>query len=46
MIELADIFRRSGPEYRATFNDRLPQRHLGAMQAIAHCRTAALGRHV
>ena len=46
MIELADIFRRYGPEYRAKFKDRIPQSHLEAMEAIEHCRTAALGGHV
>lgn len=46
MLELADIFRRHGPEYRATFTGRLPQSHVEAMEAIAHCRTEALGGHV
>ena len=46
MIELADIFRRHGPEYRATFKDRMPQSHVEAMEAIEQCRTEALGGHV
>jgi hypothetical protein len=46
MIELADIFWRYGPEYRAKFKERIPQSHLEAMEAIEHCRTAALGGHV
>jgi Putative transposase/Transposase zinc-binding domain len=46
MVELADIFRRYGPEYRAKFKDRIPQSHLEAMEAIEHCRTAARGGHV
>lgn len=46
MVELADIFRHHGPEYRARFGDRMPARHLAAMQASEHCRTAALGGHV
>jgi len=43
MVELADIFRLHGPQYRATFGDRLLPSHLRAMQDIEHCRTAALG---
>jgi Putative transposase/Transposase zinc-binding domain len=46
MRELADIFRRHGPEYRAKFQDRMPQSHLEAMEAIEQCRTEALGGHV
>jgi DNA-directed RNA polymerase subunit M/transcription elongation factor TFIIS len=46
MIELADIFRRHGPEYRAKFQDRMPQSHLDAMEAIEQCRTEALGGQV
>jgi hypothetical protein len=46
MIERADIFRRHGPEYRAKFQDRMPQSHLEAMKAIEQCRTEALGGHV
>ena len=46
MIELADIFRRHGPEYRAKFADRMPKSHLEAMEAIEQCRTEALGGHV
>ena len=43
MVELADIFRRHGPEYRARFGDRMPPSHLAAMQASEQCRTEALG---
>jgi hypothetical protein len=39
-IEVADIFRRHGPRYRA-----LPHQHR-LMRAIERCRTAALGGHV
>jgi hypothetical protein len=46
MVELADIFRRHGPEYRAKFKDRLLPSHLAAMRAIEDCRTEALGGHV
>ena len=43
MVELAELFRRSGPAYRAPCADRLPTSHLGAMAAIAPCRPEALG---
>jgi hypothetical protein len=46
MIELADIFRRHGPAYRAKFADRLLPSHLAAMEAIEQCRTEALGGHL
>jgi hypothetical protein len=43
-LELADIFRRHGPAYRA--RHRLPLEQLKPMRAIETCRTAALGGHV
>jgi hypothetical protein len=43
-IEVADIFRRHGPPYRAQ-NRLLPHQHR-LMRAIERCRTAALGGHV
>lgn len=46
MVELADMFRRHGPAYRARCGDRMPPSHLAAMAAIAPCRTEALGGHV
>lgn len=46
MVELADSFRRHGPDYRARFGHRMPTSHLVAMQDIAPCRTEALGGHV
>jgi Putative transposase/Transposase zinc-binding domain len=46
MLELADIFRRHGPAYRAKFKDRLLPSHLAAMAAIEQCRTEALGGHL
>jgi Putative transposase/Transposase zinc-binding domain len=42
-IEVADIFRRYGPRYRA--RHRLPRQHLRVMRAIEVCRTSALGGH-
>jgi len=43
-IEVADIFRRHGPQYRA--NHRLLPHQHRLMRAIERCRTAALGGHV
>jgi predicted Zn-ribbon and HTH transcriptional regulator len=43
-LELADIFRHSGPGFRA--RHALPLAHLKVMRAIETCRTAALGGHV
>jgi len=42
-IEVADIFRRHGPAYRASH--RLPRNDLRAMHAIEICRTSFLGGH-
>lgn len=43
-LEVADVFRRHGPAYRA--HHRLPRQQLRIMRAIETCRTAALGGHV
>jgi hypothetical protein len=43
-LELADIFRRYGPAFRARVAQ--PIHHLRVMRAIEICRTAALGGHV
>jgi hypothetical protein len=46
MVELADIFRLHGPEYRAKFGVRMLPSHRRAMQDIEQCRTEAFGGHV
>jgi hypothetical protein len=46
VIEMAEIFRRYGPEYREKFGERMPLRHRLAMIAIEQCRTEAMGGHV
>ncbi|MGE3542146.1 MAG: transposase [Candidatus Tectimicrobiota bacterium] len=46
MLELAEIFQRYGPAYRAKFADRMLPSHLAAMEAIERCRTEALGGHL
>jgi hypothetical protein len=45
-LEVADIFRAAGPDYRAAHAGHLSLHQLKVMSAIAHCRTAALGGHV
>jgi hypothetical protein len=42
-VELADIFRQHGQEYRESHS--MPLRHLRAMRAVEICRTAAMGGH-
>lgn len=42
-VEVADIFRQHGPEYRQTHP--LPLQHLRVMRAVEACRTAELGGH-
>lgn len=42
-VEVADIFRHHGPEYR--LSHRLPLTHLRVMRAVEVCRTAELGGH-
>ena len=46
MVEVAEIFRAHGPEYRAKFGDRMPRSHKRAMRDILECRTPALGGEV
>ncbi len=45
-LELAEIFRQIGPEYRRDHAGSLNRAQLRAMSAIERCRTAALGGHV
>lgn len=45
-LEVADIFRRYGPQYRQTHVDALSRAQRRAMSAIELCRTAVLGGHV
>ncbi len=46
MLEVADIFRRHGPEYREKFQDHMLPGHLRAMRDIENCRTEVMGGHV
>jgi hypothetical protein len=46
MVEIADIFRQHGPDYRAKYAERMPSSHLKAMAAIEACRTETLGGHL
>jgi hypothetical protein len=43
MVEVADIFRLHGPQYRTQFAKRLLPSQRRAMQDIEQCRTAVLG---
>jgi hypothetical protein len=45
-LELADIFRKHGPGWRAANRGHISLGQLKAMSAIETCRTAALGGHV
>jgi len=46
MLEVAEIFRLHGPEYRAKFSARMLPSHRRAMQDIEQCRTPSLGGHL
>jgi len=45
-LEVADVFRRHGAEYRQAHAGMLGRAQLRVMRAIELCRTAALGGHV
>jgi hypothetical protein len=44
--EVAEVFRRYGPDYRRTHADSLSSGQRRAMSAIERCRSAALGGHL
>jgi hypothetical protein len=46
VVELADIFRQSGPTYRDKYGEHMLPSHLAVMRAIEQCRTEALGGHL
>jgi hypothetical protein len=46
VIELAEVFRRHGPDYRLKFGPRMLPSHRRAMQDIQQCRTEALSGHL
>ena len=46
MIEMAEIFRLHGQEYRAKFGQRMLPSHLRAMRDIEQCRTESLGGQI
>lgn len=43
MVEMAEIFRRHGPEYLGKYGERMPRAHLRTMRDILECRTPVLG---
>ena len=46
MPEMADIFRRYGPEYLGRFGQDILPSHRRALEDIQNCRTSVLGGHV
>jgi len=46
MVELADIFRRYGPDYIDRFGSKMLPSHHRAMQDIIACRTEQMGGHL
>ena len=46
MVEVAEIFRLHGAQYRAKYGERMPRSHLRAMRDIESCRTPSLGGKV
>jgi hypothetical protein len=46
MVELADIFRRYGPEYIDRFGSKMLPSHLRAIKDIIACRTEQMGGHL
>ena len=46
MVELADIFRRYGPDYINHFGNRMLPSHRRALHDIAACRTEQMGGHL
>lgn len=45
-LEVADIFRVFGPDYREVHSSEMPLRHLRVVRAIEVCRTTELGGHI
>ena len=46
MVEVAEIFRQHGGQYRAKYGHRMLSSHLRAMRDIEDCRTPSLGWEV
>ncbi len=46
MVELADIFRRYGPDYIDRFGSKMLPSHRRALQDIVACRTEQMGGHL
>ncbi len=42
MVEVAEVFRRYGPQYREKYGARMLPSHHRVMWAIEHCQTEAL----
>ena len=46
MVELADIFRRYGPDYIERFGSKMLASHRRALHDIVACRTEQMGGHL
>lgn len=46
MVELAEIFRRYGPDYIDRFGTKMPPSHRRAINDIIDCRTEQMGGHL
>ena len=46
MVELAEIFRRYGPDYIDRFGPKMPPSHRRAIKDIIRCRTEQMGGHL
>jgi hypothetical protein len=46
MVELAEIFRRYGPEYIDRFGSKMPPSHRRSINDIIDCRTEQMGGHL
>jgi len=46
VVELAEVFHRYGPAYRAKYGEQMLPSHRRAMRDIERCRTPALGGHI
>jgi hypothetical protein len=46
VCEIADVFRRYGPDFQAQYGRLLGPLHLLVLKALSACRTAQLGGHV
>lgn len=46
MPEIAEVFRKYGPDYLDRFSDRMLPSHLSSLEKLVECRTESLGGHL